>query len=235
MKVEDLFSKLSYGELSNVSIGNEGRGSIDEKAHLKLIGYIDEALLALYGRFILRESDLMIETRTHITNYHLFSQFAESSESDEPFPYIKDLPGEPFKDDVIKILSVFDMYNNSIKINDVDDRLSFFTPMPQTLQIPRPKDGVAYSVGYQARHLPLVQDEEGLLDQKIILPFVLERALQAFVASKVYSHMNGQENMIKSQEYMSAYEGVCLEVQTNDLVNSTFSTSHHKLENRGFV
>lgn len=235
MKVEDLFSKLSYGELSNLNIGNEGRGSIQDTAHLKLIGYADEGLLSLYGRFILRESDLIIETRKHITNYHLLEQFAENSGSNEPYPYIKDLPGEKFKNDVIKILTVYDMHGNQLPLNDVDNRFSLFTPMPQTLQVPRPLDGVGYSIGYQARHLPLVQDPDELLDQEIILPFVLERALQFYIAAKVYSHINGQENQAKSIEHMQSYEGVCIEVQSNDLVSQSFSTSHHKLNDRGFV
>lgn len=235
MKVEELFSKLSYGELSNLNIGNDGRGSIQDEAHPKLVGYADEGLLSLYGRFILRESDLIIETRKHITNYHLVEQYAESSNSNEPYPYIKDLPGEPFKNDVIKILTVYDMHGNKLPLNDVDDRFSLFTPMPQTLQVPRPVEGAGYSIGYQARHLPLVQEGDELLTQTINLPFVLERALQFYVAAKVYSHMNGQENQAKSAEHMQSYEQVCVEVQSNDLVSQSFSTSHSKLNDRGFV
>lgn len=235
MKVEDLFSKLSYGELSNLNIGNDGRGSIQDEAHPKLIGYIDEGLLSLYGRFVLRENDLMIETRKHITNYHLVAEYAESSGSNVPYPYIKDLPGEPFENDVIKILTVFDMYGNKVPLNDVDHPNSMFTPMPQTLQVPRPVEAAGLSIGYQARHLPLVQDGDDLLSQNIVLPFVLERALQFYVAAKVYSHINGQENAAKSLEHMQSYEQVCLEVQSNDLVSQSFSTSHSKLNDRGFV
>ncbi|AZO48056.1 hypothetical protein [Mesorhizobium sp. M4B.F.Ca.ET.058.02.1.1] len=91
---------------------------------------------------------------------------------------------------------------------------------------------------YQASHRKLDDRIDGpnpLLDQEIEIPIYLENPLRLFVAYKVFCHMNGQENIVKSQEYLGAYEAACLEVEQRDLVNQTFSTSHSKLEQRGFV
>ena len=232
MKLEDLFSRLSYGELSNLSIGNEGRGSIREEAIPKVTAHVNDGLLRIYSRFILSTKQLLIETVDHITNYHLIPKFAESTGSDARYPYIKDLPDEPFTGDLIRVLEVYDQLGNKLPLNDTGDPRSLFTPAPQILQVPNPAPGRGLALEYQARHITLENDD---LEQEILIPFVLEGALQSFVAYKIFSHMNGQDNQVKSQEHLNTYDGICVDVEARDLVNATFATTHHKLEERGFV
>ena len=108
MKLEDLFSRLSYGELSNLSIGNEGRGSIKEEDIPKLVAHVNDGLTRIYSRFVLCTKQLLIEQVQHITNYHLITKYAESAGADVPWPYIKDLPGNLFKGDVIRMADHID-------------------------------------------------------------------------------------------------------------------------------
>jgi hypothetical protein len=232
MEIEELFSRLSFGELSNLSLGNEGRGSLKEEDIPKVMSHTNEGLLRIYSRFLLSAKQLLIEQVRHITNYHLIVKYAESSGSNADWLYIKDLPDEKFQGDVIRVLEVYDSVGREFVLNDTDDPQSLFTPAPQLLQVPDPKAGRSLGVQYQARHVNLEADD---LSQEIIIPFVLEGALQAFVAYKILSHMNGQENQLKGQEYLATYEGICMDVEARDLVNTSFSTSHHKLEERGFV
>ena len=234
MQLEELFRRLSFGELSNLSIGSEGSGSIPEESHGKVIQYANEALLRIYSRFLLKSKDLIIEQVRHITNYQLHKQFAESSGSDVKWPYIKDLPDEPFTEDVIKILAVFDGDGCKLPLNDRENKNSLFTPQPDVLQVPTPKAGIPLGVEYQARH-PVLNTEDKYLSQELEVPFYLEGALQSFVAHKVFSHMGGGDNLVKSQEHEAAYEKICLEVLDKDLGNTTAHTSHSKLELRGFV
>lgn len=231
MKVEDLFSRLSYGELSNLSIGNEGRGSIREEDIPKVTAHVNDGLLRIYSRFVLSTKQLLVEQVRHITNYHLIPKFAESSGSDVEWPYIKDLPDEKFEGDLIRILEVKDD-RGTLPLNDTGNPRSLFTPYPQVLQVPEPRAGKPLSIEYQARHITLNNDD---LEQEILIPFVLEGALQSFVAYKIFSHMNGQDNQVKSQEHLNTYDGICTDVEARDLVNATTATSHYKLEERGFV
>ena len=232
MKLKDLLSRLSFAELSNLSIGNEGQGTIKEEDIPKLVAHVNDGLVRIYSRFVLCTKQLLIEQVQHITNYHLIAKYAESAEADVPWPYIKDAPGNIFTGDVIRILEVHDVMGREYVLNDKDDPTSLFTPAPQLLQVPNPKAGKCLAVLYQARHDYIENDD---LEQEIVIPFVLEGALQAFVAYKVFSHMNGQENQVKSQEHLNTYDGICTDVEERDLVNATFATSHHKLENRGFL
>lgn len=242
MKVEELFRRLSYGELSNLAVGTEGSGAIEEAKYPQIILYANEGLKRLFTRFMLREKDVMIEMVSHITNYHLRKKFAETTGSDTPWPYIKDLPDEPFEEDVVKILGVYDSMGRKLPLNDMEDKTSLFTPQPDILQVPDPKAGQALGIAYQAYHRPLFHgaeggtvDQETVLEQEIEIPQFLEGALQSYVAYKVYSHINGQENQMKSQEFLGTFTEICIEIEDRDLVNSTYHTSHSKLEQRGFV
>lgn len=242
LTVEKLFRDLSYGELSNLWVGSEGSGTIDEAKYPQLIQYANEGMKRLHARFILLEHDVLVEQKAHITNYHLRTKYAESAGADVDYAYIKDVPGEPFIDDVIKILRVVRADGTVFPLNDTGRADSLFTPAPTVLQVPRPLEGMAMSVHYQAYHRPLADGQDGrgikpqeVLDQWIDLPPVLHGALQSYVAAKVFSHMGGQENMVKSGEHMANYESICGEIMMTDLMSQSAHTTTDKLTERGFV
>lgn len=238
MKVVELFRQLSYGELSNLSVSNSGSGEIQQEKWPQLIQYANDALMALYSRFVLSEKHVLLEQVAHITNYHLRPKYAESSSSTAEWPYIKDLPEEPFIGDVIRILRVQSVEGWPYPLNDAGRADSLYTPQPHILQVPRPQAGEPLSIVYQAQHRILDDRETGpdnILDQIIDLPHYLENALKLFIAYKVFGHMNGQENSAKSIEFLAAYEASCQDIERRDLVNQTSHTTHSKLEQRGFV
>ncbi|QWY83539.1 putative tail protein [Rhizobium phage RHph_X2_28B] len=233
MNLLDLFKRLSLGELSNLSLGNDGAGTIDEGNYDKLIGYTNDALQKLFTRFILKENSLILELQAHITNYHLIPRFAQSSQDNaKDIQYIMDLHCAPFKGDLIKILEVFDAYGCRKVLNDAESYGSLFTPQPHVLQVPNPVQGEPLSVSYQASHKVLSSAE---LHDQIEIPSYMENLLRTYVAYKVYCDMNGQENIVKGQEYLAAYEAGCTDIETKDLVNGTISTTNTKFAKRGWV
>lgn len=247
MKISDLFRQLSYGELSNLAISGSGAGTIIEAKKPQLIHYTNDALVALFTRFVLIEKEVLIEQIENVTLYNLLAKHSESVGT-ETHKYILDTPEAPFEDDrVIRINEVWGTLSGDAEreirfpLNDAEARFSLFTPAPLVLQVPEPVDGEALSVLYQAYHPPLLdavpEDDEDfiLLDQIIDIPHYLDNALQQLIASKVFSHMNGQENVMKGQEYLVEYEKACLNVEQRDLAAQTWHTSHTKLEQRGFV
>ena len=235
MILYDLLQRLSRSELSNLSIGSDGSGVITDANVPKLLIHINDGLVRLYSRFTLSIKQLMIEEQEHITNYHLLQKYAETSNSGEPYPYIKDLPDDPFLGDVIRVLEVWDENGCERPLNDEGNCHSLFTPYVQTIQIPTPITGKANSVVYQAKHPEIKMPPDANRSQEIILPFVLEGALTAFIAHKVFSNMAGQEHIIKSQEQIGLYESICVDVEDRDLVNTTLSVTTTKLRDRGFV
>lgn len=240
MKLGELFKELSVGELSNLAMGNDGKGTIPVKHHAKLIVYVNNALLDLYTRFPLITKELLVAQYAHITNYHLKRPFALSSNSDKPIKYIIDMNGEPYDGVCLRIKSVSDLLGGFIPLNDESEERSYFTPQPDILQIPYPVNGNVTSVTYQGKH-PTIIDEgfkEGWdkLDQEIELPLFLKGALIHHIAYSVYSHMNGQEAQLKAQEYITLYEDKCSKAEDGDLVNATSShSSKSKFKDRGFI
>ncbi|MEO5499009.1 MAG: hypothetical protein ABIR46_00750 [Candidatus Saccharimonadales bacterium] len=235
MNLNGMFRELALGELSNLAL-SEG-GTIIAEKRPQIVNYINEGLLALYSKFVLKEIDMLIEMREALTNYHLLRRYAVSQYSDENppdrwnLPYIIDNVGEPFQEDVIKILSVYNSFGMKIPLNDIENPLSVFSPQSTVLQVPYPIAGQALSLEYQARHKIL---DHCNCDEEIYLPDVLHSALRAHVASKVFMHMNTQENTAKGQEHMIIYDIICNDVVEKDLVNTSSSTTNVKFDKRGW-
>lgn len=232
MLVSELFTRLSYGELSNLSLSGEGSGTIVEDKQPKIIGYANEALLRLYSRFVLKMNDVIIWPIEHITFYRLDSQFAESNENAEEGAdlYIHDTPFKPFQDDVIRILSASDINGVPLPLNDADNPNSIYTPQPTVVQLPSPKETLQVALLYQARHVPLTEPTD-----VIDIPATLEKALSSYIAHLVFSHMNGQEHAAKAAEHLMSYEHICTEIEQKDLVSNSQSNSNTKFAQRGFV
>lgn len=234
----ELYADLSYEELSNLSLSVDGGGTIKEESRPKIVGYLNEGLLRLYARFVLKEQDVLIQMYDHITNYHLLKKYAQSQQEPEAegYFYIQDLMGEPFEEDVIKILEVRNSLGWKYPLNDSGNPRSLYTPQNNVLQVPEPLHDSQISVMYQARHKPItIDDAQGENVTGIDLPDILYGALRAFIAYKVFSHMNTQESTAKSQEHLANYEAICMDAVEHDLVNTSIASTNTKFEQRGFV
>jgi len=224
----ELFEMLSYDELQNLSISAEGNGGIIASAQPRIVNYLNEALLKLYSRFVLKENDILVQMFDSVTFYHLIPPFAVTfvpgvGQDNERVRYILDLPDEPFTGGIIKILSVFNSEDAlELPLNDESERFSVFTPQAHVLQVPNPIHGRVLNVRYQQRHDKI----QGELDENIWIPDVLLGALTSYIAYKVFSHINTVPSTAKSQEFMATYEAFCTEVVDRDLVNSSISQSN---------
>lgn len=235
MLVSDLFRRLSLGELSNLSIGNDGAGTIKDAAKPKLILHANDSLRALYSRFVLKEKALFIETRIGQTIYELdaantVSAVAAGGTGD---PYIIDTVLTPFLDDVVKVMSAYSSDNVPLVINQSNNPLSIYTPSPDSVQIPSDiGDGKTVALTYQAYHSDLVDDDE---TQVIILPQVLEPALTSHIAFQIYDNMNTGESQANADRFIGRYENICARVEHSDLMNAGLSDFATKFQKNGWV
>ena len=58
MLLEDLYQRLSYGELNNLSMAADGNGVILDSGQPRITMYANEALVRLYTTFVLRTNSL---------------------------------------------------------------------------------------------------------------------------------------------------------------------------------
>lgn len=233
-KLVQVLEQLSLAELSNIHMSNSGTGVILEEYVPKIVLHINEGLLRMFTRIVLSQRDVLIEQHDHITNYHLLSRFAvfANNGSLEPYLYIRDLPEEKFKDDVIKILKVFDSTGLELPLNDDNRDNSVFTPQNNVLQIPSPSTGMCVSVLYQAKHPTLSPDN---LEQTVELPAGLFECLRSYVAYKVFGAIATQEAQVKSQEHYAYFNSLIDEVSASDSSNTSISTTNSKFNERGWV
>lgn len=228
MTLSELFAQLALGELKNLALAVDGDILDEEKPMIVL--HANNGLNRLHTRFLLRENDLFLEQRGYKTTYELTKEHAQSQGSGASF-YIMDL-GSPFTGDVIKVMTVHDGYARRVPLNEPHKWGSVFTPRPTTLQIPHPVEGGPLAVHYQANHPKLLVEE---LDQKIELLDFLVPALTAYIAEKVFTHMNTQENTVKAQEHNKKFETICVEAVEQDLVTTGATTSGTRFEKNGWV
>ncbi len=233
MNLTDLYRSLSVGVLSNLGMANEGNGTITDKKKPAIVAYANEALLRLYTRFPMLQKSVIVEMHEHITNYHLIYRFAQSNPDRlEPYPYIRDLPMEPFKDDVIKILTVYDSFGNDLLINDPNHPFSVFVPEDKIIQVSHPVRCQALNVGYQAKHATLrVEDPE----MEITLPEVLHSALFAYIAYMVFDSINVDGSAQRAANHFSKFRALCEEAEAADSVNVSDSYTSDRFINRGWT
>ena len=232
MKLSELLSQLSYGELSNTNFGSSGSGSIKTEKIPAVVNFINEALLRIYSKFPLRKKTLYLELNEWRTDYPLTYDHAYSNpDALDKDKYIFDLGNHKFEDDVLKIYEVKTTLEVSLPINNPDEDWSVYTPVYNVLQVRRPVGGTVLFVKYWAKHPKVTED----LNQEIEIPEVLEGALRAYVAFQVYSHMNTQEAVANSQKFQVLYQEIINEALTSDSITVSLNQTGLKFKKNGWV
>ena len=231
MNLSDYLTELSYKELSNLALSDNGSGTIKPDRIPFVVSCINEALLRLYSKFMLKEGSLIIELRKWLSEYNLNSAYAYSNTLSID-KYIVD-GDHPFTDDLIKVLEVSDRYGRNIPLNNASNSMSVFTPRPDVLQVPNPSlYGGLLSLIYQARH-PVLNFEQNP-NQEIELPASLMGALSAYVAYSVYNCINTEEATSAAQKYMQMYVALIQETTETDTMNTSISQDNSRFLKNGW-
>lgn len=232
MNLSQYLTELSYKELSNLSLADSGSGTIKPEKIPFVVSCVNEALLRLYSRFILKEKSLVIELRDYLSEYHLDVSHTISQGHVSEDRYIID--GEhPFTGDLIKVLEVYDEHGLRVPLNNASNVLSVFTPRVDVLQVPNPfQYGDVLSLNYQAKHPPLNFHKNPY--QKIELPDNLFGALSAYVAYSIYSTLNTTEATGAAQKYMQMYAALVQETVETDTANSSISQDSSRFYANGW-
>lgn len=223
MKLAEVFSQLAYGELSQLAIGKNSEGEIDENVYPIVVAHINLGLNALYRRFFLKEGRLT-------------------------FPLTKDR--NIYKlgvTDLNKIEQVLTDLNTSLSINNETDKYSCFTPSMDTLRVPQaivdngPDLEEKYRtenllVVYRAKH-PKIELVNGYINPEVVdleLPDSHLEALLYFVASRVNNPIGMVNEFNAGNNWASKYEMECQKLENYNLQIDT-GTAHTRLSNNGWV
>jgi len=232
MNLQEIFDQLTYGELSQLSIGGGEAGKIDKANYNRVLAHLNLALTALYKRFSLKESRLLLVPVANQVLYSISHKYAVYSEdSVETIRYLLDTAAAPFKDDILKIERILTDDGIDIPLNNGASIYSIFTPTATSLRIPlaivnQVSDlpdwlkTVNLELVYRANH-PKIAQEYGRLDfddVQIELPDSHLEPLLLFIAARMLAPTGvGQFEGLASNNFMARYEVACQQIEQKNL------------------
>ena len=248
MKLSEIFTQLTVGELSQLSIGSSVDGKIPETSYPKLIPHVNLALTALYKRFPLKEGVVMVNLQSNMTNYPLNVNYAVSNRrSRETTRFIMDSTAEPFIEDVLKIERVYTDSGKELGLNDESNPYSLFTPTATTLRVPASivagdislPDGVKTThlkVVYRANHPQIVMGLAGFEPERveIELPYSHLEPLLFYIASRMHNPIGMTTEFNMGNNFAAKYENSCLELEMKNL-RIDQGSQNTRLERNGWV
>lgn len=236
MKLSDIFSALTHGELSQLAVGGKKDGGIYPYHSDEICSYINLGLNDLFSRFPLRYEEAVIQQKEGVTLYHLRKEYALSNtESTEPHKYIIDSPFMPFNDNVIKIERVMFEDGVDIELNTHGDTNAVYTPSFDTIQSMYGDDDCALSVVYRAGHPKVfTSDTVKPEDIEVELPPSFLRPLLLYVANRAYTALGTQEALTDAASWYQQYEAALLELENNNVISGEHYLNY-KLWSNGWV
>lgn len=130
MLLSEIFTQLTYGELSQVSLGGGEAGAIDESNYPQVLAHINLGLTSLYKRFPLKEGRVTFALQEGKTSYKL--------DTNEDVRFVQSGFDDEFLDDINKIERVMTDLGWELGLNNQADPYSCHTPSVITLRVPGP-------------------------------------------------------------------------------------------------
>ena len=206
MKLMEVFNQLTYGELSQISLGGAELGEINLTNYDKVVAHINLGLTALYTRFSLKEKQVSIPLQADANTYFL------------------DM------DDILKLDKVCTDTGYELGLNKSDDPYSCRTPTLKTLRVPQiilNKDPSlpdylltgSLTLTYRANH-PLIDANAGSFDPysyDMELPYSHLEPLLLFVASRVNNPIGMTNEFHAGNSYAAKYEAACRRLEDTGL------------------
>lgn len=158
MNFQDICNDLTDNEFSQIHIGFNAQGRLDDKHYDHLLGSLNLGLTDLHTRFNLKMNNIELVFNQGRYRYHLHSDHKYSDESlvvgdfrfdigagtlltdvqNNPDPeYIRDQPYAEFQNDILKIVRVESPDDRELDLNKIGNPWSLMTPKPDVLEIPR--------------------------------------------------------------------------------------------------
>lgn len=248
MKLSEIFAQLTYGELSQLSLGGVEAGAINVSNYPKVVAHINLGLLALYKRFPLKENRLMLQLQANQVVYPLTYDYAVTNPAVNGFTrYILDTVSEPFTSDILKVEKVItdNEYEIELGLNDGSD-YGVTTPTAHTLRVPLafvdstlelPEKYVTDNLElvFRANH-PLITIGVGFdpTTVNVELPYTHLEPLLYFVASRVNNPIGMTNEFHAGNSYAAKYEQACLLLEQKNL-NVDQGSENTRLERNGWV
>jgi hypothetical protein len=209
MFLSQIFDALTYGELSNLSLGSLEYGGVKPEHYPKLITNINSGMIELYKRFPLKTSTVPVVLVTDTTSYTIDAT------------------------DILKIDKVVDAEGTEYPINDMDDTTSVFVPEYNLLQVPFATTGTTLTVTYRAAPVKLDLNPADPDAVNVPIPDSMLECIIAYVVSKIHASGPATDNNLAGM-YYNKFHTACDFVERMGLIQTDGDTNT-KFDDAGFV
>lgn len=214
MKLSEFFNFLTYGELSNLTVGGKEVGGIYPKHSDEVVSYIRQGLTDLHSRFPLRFNEVILQQRDNISMYELRKEFSVTGVGDTGNPvYVMDSVDNPYEEDLLQIQEVYDEEGNEVFQNNEMEEATIFTPQFNVVQILKPEYENALSIIYKADHKPFNLSANHPRDINIDIPQSLIRPLALYVSSLAHAAVGSTEGQQTALNKMQEYTAAVIEAE----------------------
>jgi hypothetical protein len=244
MKLIEIFSQLSQGELSQLSIKGAPQGVINSNNQEMIINAINLGLANLHTRFNLREGNMKLILLPDMYQYQLKSDFViDNPKSTQAVRYIE----TDFKDDLAKVERVVTEDGVDLPLN-TKSKYACSTPSTHVLKMPvyvvdqdinLPTEFLtnAVDIVYRAMHPKIT--EEYLYDidaeeYEIELPYPYLEPLLYFVAGRVHHPIGLSGDFNMGASYAAKFEQACQRLESQNLQIDK-GQENTRLERNGWV
>ena len=218
MKLTELFTSLALGELANSSYVELNQLELNKNQLHRVINAINQGLTLIHTHLPLRHNQIVIQIHDNIGTYYLDSRYAQSNtNSTAAIKFIMDTAFNPFKDDILNILGVFNLEGQQYPLNDQYAIGSLFTPDYNSLMIPLAmwkNHKVPYNIVdklvivYQADHPKIPLNEPLSSQMEIHLSPIYQSMLQAYVDHLLHMHIGSEQSINQSNQYFAKFNSL---------------------------
>jgi hypothetical protein len=244
MKLQEIFDQLSANELSQLSIGNQPQGVINERNQALLVNSLNLGLTNLHTRFNLKEGRLKLLLLPDLFVYNLKSAYAiDTRGGSSQMRYIEG----SFYDDLAKVEQVVAESGKELPLNDKSE-YACSTPSTHVLRVPEiiVNQGVnlpdefkteTLDVVYRALHHKVGGEDPADVDaesEDIDLPYAYLEPLLYFIASRVHHPKGMSGDFQMGASYSAKYEQACQRLENTNLQTDR-GQANTRLERNGWV
>lgn len=240
MQLKELLDQLAYGELSQISIGKQDAGVINDLNVERVVSNINLALTAIHKRFALREGRLTVHLNEGTMIYELDKGKLSRSDQARDRKYLEEEKLFKFGENLLKVERVYNDTGTELNLNDLSDPFSLRTPRYDLLEVPgamvknrtslpRHLQTKTLDVRYRANHPRLGKWKEQtfidacgctceeLNDVEVDLPYHFVEPLVFWVASRFHNPVGMSNEFHAGNSYYAKYEAACQRLEQEGL------------------
>jgi len=221
MLLSQIFDHLTYGELSQLSMGGAHESGIVDESYPAVVSHLNLGLIELYKRFPIKVKTIDIQQYAAIDTYILAADYGQAGS--QGTLYLLDA-ADPFVDTVLKIESITDDKEETdgkdLPLNDFNDEDSLHTVAYNSFKVPEPDDITIMTASFRAAHDIISATDLDPTVVEVHIPYSLLEALIYFMASRAHSSVPLLDGQNEGNVYLQKFEASCKKVEELSLITN---------------